>query len=219
MNSTKKILIFISGRGSNCKALIDYQKNNPACGFEIIGVITDKPGAAGLYYVKQAQIPTYEFFRADYSTRAEFIAAIFSAAETKGADLFALAGFMIIVPPDFIAKHNGQIINIHPSLLPAYPGLNTHERVLADKQSWHGCTVHLVNEAVDDGARIAQSKIAVLPDDTADTLAARVLIQEHRLYGWCLEQIAKKQILISGPTVTIPQATKDAATALGFVTF
>ena len=122
-----------------------------------------------MYYVKEANIPVFEFFRADYATRQEFLDAIFTQATNLAPEFYALAGFMVIVPPSFLQANEGKVINIHPSLLPAYPGLNTHTRALHDKQKTHGCTVHYVNEIVDGGAIIAQSSVVVQNDDTADT--------------------------------------------------
>ena len=218
MKAIKKVLIFLSGRGSNCRALIQYQKDTPDCGFEIIGVITDKPGAAGLYYAKEAKIPIYDFFRADFPDRASFLKALFSKASELAADFYVLAGFMVIVPEYFISEQQDKIINIHPSLLPEYPGLKTHERALADKKALHGCTVHFVNETVDGGAIISQATVAVLPDDSPETLGAKVLKKEHVLYPWVLTMLAKEEIASTGGTLHFSQNAIQDAKLHEFVT-
>jgi phosphoribosylglycinamide formyltransferase-1 len=216
MNEPKKVLVFLSGRGSNCRALIQYQNAHPNCGYEIIGVITDKPGAPGLYYVREAKIPVYEFFKADYPDKESFLKALFTHAENLKPDIYALAGFMVIVPAFFIQAHSDHIINIHPSLLPDYPGLNTHERAISDKRKEHGCTVHLVSETIDGGAIIAQSKVSITSDDTTITLAAKVLVEEHRLYSWSLSMIALGKVTLTNGTVSFTDQAKAEALSQNF---
>ena len=217
MTEQKKVLIFLSGRGTNCQALIEYQRQHPSCGYQIIGVMTDKPDASGLSFAKDAHIPVHSFTRAAYPSREAFLQALFTHASALSPDYFVLAGFMVIIPPYFIAKHRNHIINIHPSLLPAYPGLKTHERALANKEQTHGCTVHFVNEEVDGGALIAQARVQIDANDSFDTLAAKVLEQEHTLYPWCLSMLAKGHISFRQGIVQFDEYAQQELLKLNFV--
>ena len=149
---------------------------------EIVLVLSDNPDAKGLETAQSAEIDTAAFSRDNYSGKADHEADIINAIESSQADFIILAGYMQILSIEFTSRFEGRLINIHPSLLPAYKGLNTHARVLEDRVTEHGCTVHFVNHEMDGGAIIAQAKVAVEQDDTEASLAARVLEQEHRLY-------------------------------------
>lgn len=186
-----KVLAFISGRGSNLKSLLDNSRN-----YKIIGIVSDNPDAPGLQYGETYGVPVHIFSRKNYSNRVEFKRAIFDFAGGKGADLFALAGFMQIVSSDFIELQVGKIINVHPSLLPKYPGLDTHRQVLAAKEKEHGCTVHFVDAGVDTGPIIAQMKLECRAGETEEQLSARVLELEHQLYPWVVNSIAQGRIVL-----------------------
>ena len=171
----------ISGRGSNMEALLEATRKEdyPA---ELALVISDNPAAAGLETAQSANIDVSAFARADYSSKPEHEAAISGAIDSHGIDLICLAGYMRILSAEFSNKYSGKLVNIHPSLLPKFKGLDTHARAIAAGETKHGCTVHYVNEEMDGGEIIAQASINILPDDTAESLAARVLVEEHKLY-------------------------------------
>ncbi len=172
------VAVLISGRGSNMAALVAAARD-PACPFRIATVIANDPAAPGLAIAAADGIATAARSHVGLS-RADHEAWIEGAL--AGAEWIALAGFMRLLSSRFVARHAGRIVNIHPSLLPAHKGLDTHARVLAAGDAEHGCTVHLVTAALDDGPILAQVRVPVLPGDDAETLAARVLVEEHRLY-------------------------------------
>lgn len=185
-----RITVLISGRGSNLAALIDASHAGAFAG-AITQVISNRPDAAGLAYAAQNGISSAVVDHRHFTTRAAFEAALAAAIDRSEPDLIVLAGFMRILSPDFVDRYAGRMINIHPSLLPAYVGTDTHRRALADGVTRHGCTVHFVTSEVDGGPTIAQADVAVRLDDDVTTLAARVLEAEHRLLpqvvGWFCE--------------------------------
>ncbi len=170
-------VILISGRGSNMQALIDA-KLPGTC----VGVISNRPGAAGLAWAAERGIATAVIDHKAFPSRAAFDLALAAEIERRGAELVLLAGFMRVLTEAFVQRFNGRLVNIHPSLLPAFPGLHTHEAALKTGVRIHGCTVHFVTPALDCGPIIVQAAVPVLPDDDADRLAARVLAQEHIVY-------------------------------------
>ena len=182
-----RITILISGRGSNMAAVIDAAIAGRIDG-AVTHVISNRPDAAGLEYAKSRGIATSVVDHRAYPTRDAFDAALANAIDFGEPDLIVLAGFMRILGAPFVSRYEGRMLNIHPSLLPAYPGTHTHQRVLDDRGNRHGCTVHFVTPDVDGGPIVAQAEVPVLPDDDAGTLAARVLEAEHRLLpevvGW-----------------------------------
>ncbi len=203
--------VLISGRGSNLQALIDATRatDHPA---EIVLVISNVPGAAGLARASEAGIPTTIVDHRDYGSpgaRAAFEAVLTAAFEEAGVELVCLAGFMRVLTGGFVARWRDRLINIHPSLLPSFPGLDTHERALAEGVKLHGCTVHFVREAVDHGPIIGQAEVPVLPQDDAESLAARVLGAEHRLYPACLRLVAEGRARVVGEGVEIEAAAGD----------
>ena len=185
--SLARITILISGRGSNMAALIDAALGGRIAG-AITHVISNRPDAAGLDYARRHGIATRVVDHRAFVSREAFDAALAEAIDSGEPDLIVLAGFMRILGRAFVERYQGRMLNIHPSLLPAYPGTDTHARALADRAARHGCTVHFVTPEVDGGPIVAQAEVDVLPDDDAATLAARVLEQEHRLLpevvGW-----------------------------------
>jgi phosphoribosylglycinamide formyltransferase-1 len=204
-----RIVVFISGRGSHLKNLIDAQTQG--C-FKIVGVISDKPEARGLNFAHQANIPIFSKPRSDFPNLTSHKAALYQAAEAFSPDLIALAGFMQIISPDFVERHLGKIVNIHPSLLPALPGLHTHERAIQEKVSQHGCTVHFVDSGVDTGAIIAQAALTVKQNEAVEKLSARVLILEHKLYSWCIQEIARGDISFkNGRVIYTSKAEREAS--------
>lgn len=174
----KSVVILISGRGSNMQALLEADL--PCC--RIAAVISNKADAPGLDIARQHGIATQVVVHRDYPDRESFDAALATVIDNYQPDLVVLAGFMRILTAGFVARYQGRLINIHPSLLPAYGGLDTHERALRDGVKIHGCTVHFVTSDLDHGPIIIQAAVSVLADDTPATLAARVLREEHRIY-------------------------------------
>jgi phosphoribosylglycinamide formyltransferase 1 len=185
----KRVGVLISGRGSNMQALVKAAQvqSYPA---EIACVISNRRDAAGLLFAQENVIPAHVINHRDYSTREAFDRALNAYLQFQNLDIIACAGFMRIMTPVMIAPWEGRMINIHPSLLPLYKGQHTHERAIADGQKETGCTVHYVTSDLDDGPIIMQARVPIFPDDTAETLAARVLPEEHRIYPLALAQVA-----------------------------
>jgi phosphoribosylglycinamide formyltransferase-1 len=173
------IVVLISGNGSNLQALIDASVSS---NFKISAVISNKPDAFGLQRAERDNIPALVINHKDFSSREEFDLALIKAIDEITPDLIVLAGFMRILGSEFVSHFAGRIINIHPSLLPKYPGINTHQRVLEAGDKEHGVTVHFVTEDLDGGPIIAQEHVPVLKDDSVEDLAARVLEKEHIVY-------------------------------------
>lgn len=179
--ASPRIVVLVSGGGTNLQALIDAESRDQLGG-TIAAVISNKPGAGGLARAERAGIETLVVNHRDYPERAAFDEALKAAIDGYEPNLVVLAGFMRILTDDFVHHYRGRMLNIHPSLLPAYPGLHTHRRVLESGDSEHGATVHFVTEELDGGPPVIQGKVPVLADDTPETLAERVLSQEHRIY-------------------------------------
>jgi phosphoribosylglycinamide formyltransferase 1 len=185
----KRTAILISGRGSNMAALVAAARA-PDFPAEIVLVLSNKPDAAGLTLAKNAGIAVAAVDHKIYAGRDEFEGSMQAVLEIHRIDLICLAGFMRILSAPFVSRWRGKIINIHPSLLPSFRGLDTHRQALAAGVKIHGCTVHFVEPELDAGPIIAQSTIAVLEDDTPESLAARVLEREHELYPHALALVA-----------------------------
>lgn len=186
-----KVLVLISGGGTNLQALIDAQHENQLP-IEICAVISNRPEVKGIDRAEKANIPTRIIDHKKYSSRLEFDTAMMEAIDEFQPNLVVLAGFMRILTPEFVQHYQGKMLNIHPSLLPKYTGLHTHQRAIDAGDSEHGVTVHFVTEELDGGPAIIQAKIAVLDNDNAETLATRVQEQEHVIYPlavrWYIEQ-------------------------------
>ena len=185
------VVVLISGSGTNLQALIDAC---PASNYQITAVISNDPKALGLERAKKSGIETLTIEQESFSSRAGFDSFLASTISRFNPSLIVLAGFMRILGHTFVKQFHGRIINIHPSLLPTYPGLNTHQRVIKDKKKVHGVTVHYVTEALDGGPIIAQEEVPILSDDTAEALAARVLKKEHVIYPKVVNLIALGKI-------------------------
>lgn len=189
----KRVGVLISGRGSNMRALVEASRE-PAYPAEIIFVASNKADAGGLTFARENNIATAVISHKDYATREAFDAALNLELQKHNLDLICCAGFMRIMTPVLIKPWVGRMLNIHPSLLPLYKGLHTHERALADGAKTHGASVHFVNEELDSGEVILQAQVPVYPDDTADTLSQRVLGVEHDLYVNALKHVASGQV-------------------------
>ncbi|MFT3986900.1 phosphoribosylglycinamide formyltransferase [Aestuariivirga sp.] len=186
-----RVGVLISGRGSNMMALVEAAKAAD-CPADIVCVVSNRADAAGLAFAEANGIATQVIDHKAYASREAFDRALGDYLQSQQVDIVACAGFMRIITPALIRRFPGRMLNIHPSLLPAYKGLHTHERALADGATEHGCTVHLVTDELDDGPIVLQARVPVLPGDTADKLAARVLVEEHRIYPQALALVAER---------------------------
>jgi phosphoribosylglycinamide formyltransferase 1 len=193
----KRVVVFISGGGSNMLALAKAA-SEPDFPAEIVAVISDKADAGGLTKAAALGIPVLSFVRKDYDSKDAHEAAILSALENLSPDIICLAGYMRLLTATFINAYEGRIINIHPSLLPLFPGLHTHQRAIDAGMTEAGCTVHFVTEGMDEGPVILQAKVPVLAGDTADSLAARVLVEEHKSYPAALRLVAENKVRMDG---------------------
>ncbi len=185
----KRVAILISGRGSNMAALIEAARA-PDYPAEIVGVLSNRAAAAGLETAAANGIATASLAQSKFPSRDMFEDTMTQILESWEVDYVCLAGFMRILGEDFVNRWLGRMVNIHPSLLPAYKGLHTHERALADGVSEHGCTVHFVTPGLDEGPAILQARIPVFAGDTPETLAERLLAEEHRIYPEALRMLA-----------------------------
>jgi formyltetrahydrofolate-dependent phosphoribosylglycinamide formyltransferase len=190
LTGRRRVAVLISGRGSNLGALLEAARH-PAYPARIALVLSNRADAAGLERARTAGIPTAVVESRPFGRdRAGFEAAMQAVLDESGTELIVLAGFMRVLTEGFVAHWSGRMLNIHPSLLPAFPGLDTHARALAEGVRLHGCTVHFVTPGVDEGPIIAQAAVPVRPEDDEPALAARVLAQEHRLYPAALAWVA-----------------------------
>ncbi len=212
-----RLVVLISGRGSNLQAILD-QAASGELPVDITAVISNRPGVPGLERAQQAGVPALELDHQAFPDRPEFETALSALIDRQQPDLVILAGFMRILTPGFTSHYRGQMFNIHPSLLPKFPGLHTHERALAARETEHGATIHFVTEELDGGPIIVQARVPVLPNDHPDKLAARVLAQEHRLYPqairWFAEgrvRLAGEQVEFDGQPLTAPLRLEDFA--------
>jgi phosphoribosylglycinamide formyltransferase-1 len=203
----KRIVILISGRGSNMQAILEARLP-----VEIAAVISNRPEAKGLEIAAQHGVTTAVVDHRKHPSRGQFDAALAEEIDSYQPDLVVLAGFMRILTEDFVNRYPGRLINIHPALLPAFPGLDTHEKALQEGVRIHGCTVHFVTPTVDHGPIISQAAVPVLPGDTPDTLAARVLEQEHLIYPEAIRWFAEGRLALENNRVKadIAQASAPA---------
>ena len=206
----KNIVILISGRGSNMEALIAARDagNLPV---NIAAVISNRPAAKGLETAAQAGIVTHYIDHKAFAGREAFDAALAECIDQFAPDLVVLAGFMRILTEGFVRHYEGRLMNIHPSLLPSFPGLHTHQRALEEGVRIHGCTVHFVTPTLDHGPVIIQAAIPVLDDDSEDDLAARILIQEHKIYPQAVRWFAEGRLRLEHGRVRLAAALNDRA--------
>lgn len=208
MTDSLPLGVLISGRGSNLKALIDAcaAADFPA---HIACVISNKTDAYGLERAERAGIATMAISHTDYNSREAYDAALTDALHRAGVELVCLAGFMRLLTEGFVSRWRDRLINIHPSLLPSFKGLHTHETALQTGVKIHGCTVHMVRTEMDVGPIILQAAVPVITGDTSDTLAARVLEQEHRIYPLAVRLIAEQRITIVDERVLVQDTKAD----------
>lgn len=204
MRPMKNIVILISGRGSNMEALVHAARKEqwPA---RIAAVISNKADAGGLAFAKQHGIPTAVVSNKEYTTREAFDAALREVVDSFAPDLVVLAGFMRILTPGFVEHYAGRMLNIHPSLLPLFPGLHTHQQALDAGVTRHGATVHFVTAELDHGPSVVQAEIEIVPGDTPDILAARLLVQEHQLYPRAVRLFVEDRLSIVDGVVHIAE--------------
>ena len=207
-----KVAVLISGRGSNLQALIDActKADFPA---EIVRVISNEADAGGLDKAAEAGIPTAVVPHRYYSDRPVFEAELDKEIRAAGTELIALAGFMRLLTEGFVDAWRDRLINIHPSLLPAFKGLNTHERAIDAGVRFSGCTVHYVRPAMDEGPIIVQAAVPVLADDDANSLGARVLTQEHLIYPLALRLIGEGKVRVDGERAIVDEVTDQSTGA------
>lgn len=206
----KNIVILISGRGSNMEALIAARDtgNLPV---NIAAVISNRPDAKGLETAQRAGIEAHFIDHRAFAGREAFDGALAECIDGFSPDLVVLAGFMRILSEGFVRHYEGRLINIHPSLLPSFPGLHTHQRALEEGVRIHGCTVHFVTPALDHGPVIIQAAVPVLDDDTEATLAARILTQEHRIYPQAVRWFAEDKLRLEDGRVRLAAGQNDGA--------
>lgn len=193
MKQKKKVVVLISGRGSNLQAIVKDSMHED-CPYQIIAVISNNPQAEGLQFAQQHHLQTAVLNHKEFENREAFDQALAKLIDSFQPDIVALAGFMRILTNNFVEHFKGRLINIHPSLLPNFAGLHTHQRAIEVGVSEHGATVHFVISEVDAGQIILQAKVSVLKTDTPEILAARVLEEEHKLYPQALRLLAENKI-------------------------
>jgi phosphoribosylglycinamide formyltransferase-1 len=208
----KRLAIIISGRGSNMAAILQAVEAGSIQG-SVACVISNRPEAAGLELAKKRGVPTSVVDHRRYPDRNAFEKALMAVIDPLSPDLVVLAGFMRILSASFVTRYIGRLMNIHPSLLPAYPGLDTHKRALADGVKIHGCTVHFVTAAVDHGPIIVQGAVPVLQGDNEESLAARVLEVEHRILVAAVRWFCEGRLVSAGNCVSV-KGVKEQVGAL-----
>jgi phosphoribosylglycinamide formyltransferase-1 len=196
------VVVLISGRGSNLQAIIDAAGDADSP-FAISAVISNRPQAAGLARARRANIATRVVDHSAYANRESFDAALAEVIDAYQPGLVVLAGFMRVLTADFVARYERRLINIHPSLLPEFPGLDTHQRAIDSGAREHGATVHFVTAALDSGPLIAQARVAVQAGDDAEALAARVLAEEHRILPRAIRWFAEGRLAVDGGRVLL----------------
>jgi phosphoribosylglycinamide formyltransferase-1 len=201
----KSLVILISGRGSNMQAIVEAAQRErwPA---RIAAVVSNRPGAAGLEWARARGIATHVVDHRAFPSREAFDAALAAAIDAHQPDVVALAGFMRVLTEGFVNRYKGRLVNIHPSLLPSFPGLHTHRQALAQGVKEHGCTVHFVTPQLDHGPAIARAVVPVLPGDNEASLAARVLAQEHRIYPEALRRLLDGEFVLADGVASVNPA-------------
>jgi len=197
-----RIVVLASGRGTNLQAIIDASESGRLLG-KVVALVSDSPDAVALERARHHGIPQVVVDRKSYASKNEFDLGLLEAVRRLSPDLVVLAGFMRLLGRSFLERFPGKVINIHPSLLPAFKGLQAQKQALDYGVKYAGCTVHFVDEGVDTGPIIGQRVVPVLPDDTEDTLAARILVEEHSLLVECINAVLSGRVRTDGRKVTI----------------
>jgi len=205
MNKPLAIAVLVSGRGTNLQAILDAIKEGRLTA-RVVAVVSDNPRAYALERAQKAGVPAFTLLPADFSSKEEYEEALVQLCKQQGAEAVALAGYMRILGPKFLQAFPSRVVNIHPSLLPSFPGLRAQKQALDYGVRYSGCTVHFVDEGVDSGPIILQAVVPVLPEDTEESLSERILLQEHRLYPKALQLLAEGRLLIEGRRVKILDA-------------
>ncbi len=210
----KSLVILISGRGSNMRAIVETAKAE-RWSVRVAAVISSRPDAPGLEWARGQGIAAEAVDHRGYATREAFESALQRAIDRHAPDAVALAGFMRILTDGFVRGYEGRLVNIHPSLLPAFPGLRTHRQALEQGVKVHGCTVHLVTTRLDHGPIVAQAAVPVLPGDDESALAQRVLVQEHRIYPQAIKWLLEDRLVVAAGVVRVKSegARADAVPA------
>ncbi|MGH1417777.1 MAG: phosphoribosylglycinamide formyltransferase [Hyphomicrobiaceae bacterium] len=199
----KRVAVLISGRGSNMQALVRYSRENTEAGYDIVAVLSNRPGAGGLDWAANEGIATTPLDHTSFESREAFELALHNALLATNVDLIACAGFMRIMTNEFVTKWQDKMLNIHPSLLPLFKGLNTHARAIEAGVRIAGCSVHIVRPELDAGPILGQAAVGVDSDDTADTLARKVIKAEHVLYPKILNLYAIGKLRLEGDKVLV----------------
>jgi phosphoribosylglycinamide formyltransferase-1 len=197
-----RIVVLASGRGTNLQAIIDASESGRLLG-KVVALVSDSPDAVALERARRHGIPQVVVDRKSYASKNEFDLGLLEAVRRLSPDLVVLAGFMRLLGRSFLERFPGKVINIHPSLLPAFKGIHAQKQALDYGVKYAGCTVHFVDEGVDTGPIIGQRAVPVLPDDTEDTLAARILVEEHSLLVECINAVLSGRVRTDGRKVTI----------------
>lgn len=205
--------VLASGGGTNLQSIIDRCEDG-SLDAEIVLVLSNNPEAGALQRAKRHRLTSLCIDHRQFSSREDFDGALIKALQERGVELVVLAGFMRLISPVFLAAYPQRIINIHPALLPAFPGLHVQRKALEYGARFSGCTVHFVDDGVDTGPIIIQAVVPVLEDDTEETLAARILAQEHRIYPRAIQLIAENRVRVEGRRVKITGLAGDTASAL-----
>lgn len=207
MHAPARLVVLISGTGRNLQAILEAVRLGRIPG-AVSAVISNNPEAAGLAHMHAAMVPVAVIDHRSYADRAAFEAGLSAAIDRHSPDFVVLAGFMRILGSEFVQRYRGRLLNIHPSLLPKYPGLRTHSRALADKEAWHGASVHFVTDAVDSGPVILQGRVAVQANDTAESLSERVMDEvELRIYPQALAWACAGRLEMRGEHVALDGQT------------
>lgn len=187
-----RLAILLSGRGSNFEAIADAIEGGTIPGAEIVAVISDVPEARGLARAKERGLPAFAVDRRAFPARRAHEDAMLAILESEKPELICLAGYMRLLSPEFVRRYRGRILNIHPALLPRYPGLDSQRRALEAGESESGCTVHFVDEGTDTGPIVLQRKVPILQGDTEESLSARILVEEHRAYPQAIREVLSR---------------------------
>lgn len=209
-NKKCRLVILVSGRGSNMQSIVETIKNKQL-NAEVVAVIANKADAKGIQWARENQIQTAIVEHKQFADRQQFDAKLAEVVQQYAPDFVLLAGFMRILTPEFVSQFMGKLINIHPSLLPLFPGLNTHQRAIDAELQWHGCTVHFVTPVLDHGPIIAQGIVPVHHDDTAEVLAQRLLTIEHKVFNQVVQWLAEGRVkLLDSGRVEVKNTTHRA---------